>query len=369
MGWSNGKLTYPFTKLATNGQGDFQQALHRNDLREIDLFNYGDVRLFAKYKGFPSPYDYTDRYSDSGSNRKTALINANYGIAIPTSNALGSPSSGFFYNLLNSALMWYYNRPNKNNNNVLRPMDFDGYIDYAVNIMAQLGVTSYMLDGNNSFTITWPDAILPQDDDCQLYPRDVMVNGVAVTNMYFGILLYYSASLYTWAAQNQFGVPGLGKSVTFTGMSNYAGKTVQVVPFLSSIAIGQGLGPSAAVTLASWNLAPVSVDILSNLPNWSVSGQCTGAYGFISYNFTVTNNTNVTRTMQFHVWLSDDLVNASTTVGTNYVYVTKTVAAGQSDTISGSFRGTSGVTYVVAIEGSYNGETVPKRIFSVMNPN
>ena len=161
------------------------------------LFANGTVKLFAKYKAFPSSSTYSDRYSDSGSNRKTALINANYGIAIPTSSSLGTPSSGFFYSLLNSGMMWYYNRPSTSSNHVLRALDFDGYINYAVNIMAQLTISSYMLDSNNALTITWPNALLPEGDDCQLYPSEVKVGSTTVTNMYFGLLIYYSSSQYT----------------------------------------------------------------------------------------------------------------------------------------------------------------------------
>ena len=367
MAWSSGKLTYPFSKLKADGSGDLQQALHRTDLVEQeDLFAGGVVAMFAKYKAFQNGNNFTDRYSDSGSARKTALVNANYGISIPTSNGLGTPTSGFFYNLLNSGAMWSYSRPNKNNGHILRPMDFDGYIDYAVNIMAPLTLSSFMLDSNNALTISWPDALLPEGDDCQLYPSEVKVGSTAVTDMYFGLLIYYSNSQYTWAAQN---LVGTSKSVTFSNMSLYAGKTVSVVPFLSTIAIGQGQSPSGAVTLASFNLAPASVAITENVPNWSiVSASCTGAYGFYSYEFKVKNNTSVSRTMEFHIWLSDDTVNASTTVGSNYVYTTRTVAAGAEETLSGTFRATAG-TYVIAIEGSYGTDVIPKRIYSILNPN
>lgn len=367
MGFSNGRLTYPFVKLGVNGSGDLQQALHRTDLSSFgELISNGSVKLFAKYKGFPSPYLYDDRYSDSGSNRKTALVNANYAISVPVRASLGSPSSGFLNELLNSQLMWSYNRPGVNNSDIFRALDFDGYIDYAVDIMAQLTIASFMLDSNDALTITWPDALLPEGEDGQLYPSDVKVDGTAVTNMYFGLLIYYSNAQYTWAAQNQVGTI---KRVTFSNMGLYAGKTVSIVPFLSTIAIGQSLGPSGVVTLASFNLAPVSVAITANVPNWSISGKCVGAFGYFSYDFTATNNTNETRTMEFHIWLSDDPVDASTTVGTNYVYTTKTVVGGGSENLTGHFSAPSGVTYVIAIEGSYNGDVIPKRIFSILNPN
>ena len=370
-GWSSGKLTYPFSKLKADGSGDLQQALHRTDLVEQeDLFAGGVVAMFAKYKAFQNGNDFTDRYSDSGSARKTALVNANYGISIPTSSSLGTPTSGFFYNLLHSGAMWSYSRPNKNNGHILRPWDFDGYIDYAVNIMAQLTIASFMLDSNNALTITWPDAILPEGDDCQLYPSEVKVGSTAVTGMYFGLLVYYSNSQYTWAAQN---LVGTSKSVTFSNMSLYAGKTVSVVPFLSTIAIAQSQSPSGTVTLASFNLAPVSVAITENVPNWSVSGTFSRTFGsVITFDLTATNNTNVSRTMEFNIWMSDSL-DGSTTIGTNSKYTTKTVAgqgsvALKSDDL-GTFSVSSGTTCYGFIEGSYGGDVVERKRFSVLTPN
>ena len=371
-GWSSGKLTYPFTKLKVDGSGDLQQALHRTDLVEQeDLFAGGVVAMFAKYKAFQNGNDFTDRYSDSGSARKTALVNANYGISIPTSNSLGTPTSGFFYNLLNSGAMWSYSRPNKNNGHILRPWDFDGYIDYAVNIMAQLTIASFMLDSNNALTITWPNALLPEGDDCQLYPSEVKVGSTAVTSMYFGLLVYYSNSQYTWAAQNQVGT---SMSVTLSNMSLYAGKTVSVVPFLSTIAIGQGQSPSGVVTLSSFNLAPVSVAITENVPNWDADAEFARTFGsVVTFEVRATNNTNVARTMEFHIWISESS-DGSTTMGTNYVYTTQTVAAGETITLTSSslsktFSVPTGTNCWGFVEGSYGTDVIPRFRRNILTPN
>lgn len=44
-------LTYPFTKIAKNGQGDFQRALHTSKMKQSEQFAEGYINKMAKYKG------------------------------------------------------------------------------------------------------------------------------------------------------------------------------------------------------------------------------------------------------------------------------------------------------------------------------
>ena len=52
MGWSNNVLTYPFTKIGANGNGDFQQMVESSKTTEIELFKHGTWNKWAKFKYF-----------------------------------------------------------------------------------------------------------------------------------------------------------------------------------------------------------------------------------------------------------------------------------------------------------------------------
>lgn len=53
MGFSNGILTFPFKKIALNGQGDLQRALQSSNMSQYNLIKTaGKINAMAKYKAF-----------------------------------------------------------------------------------------------------------------------------------------------------------------------------------------------------------------------------------------------------------------------------------------------------------------------------
>ena len=124
MGWDNSNelLTYPFTKIAANGNGDLQRALGRSVTSHIQLVgdvnehgaNVGKIKVMARYKPFQNP---TVNFA-SDTDRENARKSARYGMRAPTS--LGSITWS------NNAIVvptYQYLKP-VSGSNPLRAMDF-----------------------------------------------------------------------------------------------------------------------------------------------------------------------------------------------------------------------------------------------------
>lgn len=134
MGYNSatGVLTYPFTKIAANGNGDLQQALGTSVKSEIQLV--GDVteqntaanRVNIKSKFKPFKHS-TAAFSGSGvgSDREAALQSTNLGYNIPsyrTAAALFSAAIAAGQ----GGTLWSWDKP-VSGTNPLRALDFDGY--------------------------------------------------------------------------------------------------------------------------------------------------------------------------------------------------------------------------------------------------
>lgn len=335
------------------------------------MIKYGSApNMWAKWKPFKSSIACFDTTTQAGqSARNDAAASVNYGIGIPVESSFGDPTYGFLYKLLNSQLMWYYDRPTAGEpTEWFRSLDFDGYFSNARSLTNQLVVTSYTLDSVGNLTIQWPATPYDPSTDYQIRPNDLKIGGVDLTQCYFGALIYYDSTHYTWAAPSTYAL--VGAQVTFTQMSWYEGKNVQIVPFISTVQINQGIGPGAAVVLASWNLAPIQIAISRYVPNWSVAAgpiYWNPANTSVYYDITVTNNTNIEKTMEFEVWLTDSTDNYTNTLA--YAFHLVTVAANSSMALTGTLGWVRDTTlgYKVKINGSYGGENVPTSSFNVMS--
>ena len=135
---TDGILTYPFTKIAANGNGDLQRALGTSVKSEIQLVgdvsvdgqgNVSDanrVHIESKFKPFK---DATVAFSGSGegSDRELALQNTNLGYIIPSSTY--NTLAGVFSAAVTAgvgATLWSWDKP-VSGTNPLRALDFDGY--------------------------------------------------------------------------------------------------------------------------------------------------------------------------------------------------------------------------------------------------
>lgn len=123
---TDGILYYPFTKIAKNGQGDFQRALHSSKMKQSELFAV-PMNIWAMHKGFRDSrgkfaFDRTQSTPALRSpERIAAALAANYGLVIPR-YALADFKTHY-------SDTWTYNRPRGTSyGEPERCLDFDGYV-------------------------------------------------------------------------------------------------------------------------------------------------------------------------------------------------------------------------------------------------
>lgn len=125
MGWQYHKLTYPFTKIAKNGNGDLQQALRTSKMKQSEIFAYGVISKWAKFRAFVANQGYHDRYGDTNSRRLAGLKAANLGFGTLPVYASASEFIAALRNGITPGSHWLYARPTS----FLRALDFEGYVD------------------------------------------------------------------------------------------------------------------------------------------------------------------------------------------------------------------------------------------------
>ena len=367
MGWNGNILT------AAVGWGNISDATHQGGppyTMGAMVANSSQINMWAKWKPFKYPSAGWNTTTQQGAqDRADAAASRNYGIAIPTETSFGDITYGFLSKLYNQQMGWYYDKPTAGApNEWFRALDFDGYQSDARALTLQMVNTSYSLDGSGQVKFDWPLQIYDPTSTTQIRPFDLKIGGVTLDQCYFGAFIHGTGVTDVWSAPSKYA--DVGASVTFTNFQAYAGKTVDIVPFISTIQLSQGIGPGSAATFASWNVAPIQITIGANVPTWTINGTCTELAGIFAYSVRVTNNSSSSQTMEFHIWLTDDIVSGSTTVGTNYVYQTVTVAAGSYTDITGRFVTTIDPTknYAIGAEGT-SGSGVPRKIIPVRNPS
>lgn len=257
MAHSNGIITRPI--VMDQYGGDLGAVLGMSSNVEGDFFVNGNINPWAKYKPVRSSILGDTGESSSENTDYWKASDEKCGFSIPTNNSPGSSpstSSGAWYKLLHSQLMWTYNRPGGGvNSQPFRRNDFDGYDHFALPIFAQQQQLTLMLNVDGSLDVPFQ---MNMGDSRSLSLEDIKINSVQLSSWFFGVLIYYTNNQYVFKATQLAGE--FNGIVNFTGMSSYAGKAVSIVPFLSSVSQNQGTAGSG--TIISCNLAPVQMNVV-----------------------------------------------------------------------------------------------------------
>lgn len=214
MGYGNviaDVLTYPFTKIAANGQGDLQRALGRGVMSHIQLIkdvdaagnNANCINVMAKYKPFRS----TTTFFATDAARTTARKNARFGLSTAPPN---------FYPNAEQPPAWSYLKPD-GDTYPLRALDFikdtsasqtSGYDSQAVQPIA-LDMPSGLMIANAFPMMIYKDGgvnNLPGSlahgrwfSDRSLSINDILANGVDYSGHFITFVFYdlTSASVST----------------------------------------------------------------------------------------------------------------------------------------------------------------------------
>lgn len=284
----------PIVKIKPDGTGDLQVALNRPDLMEHDdLFAYGDVNKWAKFKGLKMPdADYSSQLDSNLDWKNDATwwkgMDGQCGLTFTTYNNLGTntiSSSGFLHDLLNG-LSWGYERPS--GIYPRRTYDFNQYRMDAPKPVVGVYDNLQLYNGGH-LTVQLDEN---RGDALTVQLSDLTISGSPVGGWYVGILIYKSASQYTFSfSTNTIG--GVGDlNVEFSGMTSYAG-SVTVVPFLSSVRSNQGIDPGAGVFL-SCDVLPQTANIEPEVQSvvTTINAQWRDSfYVRVGYDVNILNNT------------------------------------------------------------------------------
>lgn len=261
MSYNNGIITRPVVLTPTGG--DIAQATGMILSSLGEYVTQAPINPWAKYK----PVRFTT-YEDTGI---SATEQPNYwkaddnmcGFTIPTDSNPGllpSSSNSSWYKLLNSQLMWTYNRPTGSfPRQPFRQNDFDGYDHNAQPPVSGPTSDSIMLTSDNKLKVQIGTTRSGGLNSKWLSLSDFTVNGTLLSNWYVGIMLWYTNSEYAIATAGRFSDGG-DFEVEFTNMQSYGGRTVKIVPFLSTMQITPGQSISAG-TVVSCNVEPADVRI------------------------------------------------------------------------------------------------------------
>lgn len=247
-------------------------------------------------------------------------------------------STSFSYKLLNNQLPWLY-LPPTGSNWKSRILDFDGYDSSCVPFMEPLVVFNYMVRSDGTLQIDFDILQIQNPDNLTL--QDFTVQGIALANWYFGILVYDTSTHFEYfTSQNPIG-QNTNLSVVFSGMNSYAGKTVQVVPFLTSVRMETQSTATSNAHFVSFNLAPAActltaasagVDVFINEALWNVAGNS------VSYEFELRNKNATPITINnIRITLWEDSPTTGTAVVPPRDVVSLYIPANGTQYISGSF--------------------------------
>lgn len=342
---------------------------------DADIVQTGDWNMWAKYKFVEKAGYYQLTGKSSGSDYWKGT-NGQCGIIIPKAISLGDPNTvgTFLYKLLNdpSELAWSYDRPSSLSL-YDRIRDLDGYWADARALTVQTQIASYNLASDGSLTIQWPMAPIAEGETDQLRFTDIAVNNQLLSNWYFGALIY-DINAHTWVVSAPATIAANGLSVTFTGVGSYAGRSVYIVPFLSSGQINSG-GTPGGITLISYNLPPITATINAHVGKWEITG-ARGAYNLagtrVSYTVRVKNNNSAAGNMNVYIDLSD-------TADGSHILATTTrqiasLAQGTTEVLTGDITWAydSSKAYYLIVEGSYGSglsyEYIQRSIYQVARP-
>lgn len=212
----------------------------------------GSINKWAKYKPVRSSNPGILTVSD----RKAAQ----QGFSTEVADATGVPttSGSFFYKLLAGSLPWEYVKPRGySSNEWFRFLDFDGYDIRATVPVEPFAFSSIMLTYDNELVLQWE---LAPRESYELAIEDLRIDGTDIENWYFGALLYHQTSgQYAFVAPTTIGSGSL--SVTFSGMSSWAGRTVKMVPFLSKVQLSRDTAVGNGRYISLLGFTPVDLTI------------------------------------------------------------------------------------------------------------
>lgn len=391
MGWNANtqKLTYPFTKIAANGQGDLQLCVGSSSLSQTTLFSNGYINEWSKIKPVPvqEPTFFPTQWDSA--NNKWANNATWYKCINPPDSTILSGGCGFRIastsNILNVPSMyasapWVYQRPRGGSyQEPFRAMDFAGYYKGAQPIseasnFSCVSMVEYQTPDPLNFTC-YHDS--PVDGELSWGDFD------ALKTKYFGVFIRTknSQSPQTlWATnQNQLVSNGNNLSVSLDVRTLNQG-TFEAFPFLSTNAIVQGSGTNPG-TIYSLPFIPTLEFIVSTGVILVVATSCeytSDAKLRVSWSIAVTNNRTSSVTLTgcyaiyrkgshgiYDTWDSDESQTVKYFNGTSIDITgpgSVTLASGQTITYSGttdSFGGFSG-GYMAFVFGAYDsGQVIP----------
>lgn len=323
MGLSNGILTYPFTKIATNGNGDLQRALgvSSTGMTQANLFANGNINKWSKKKAFCHSTIFTDKYTDNNSQRLAGLKAAYYGfgygnvVNIPVYTSASALHSGF--SAANEGNVWTYTRPTIGNY-PLRALDFDGYAVSA----AGWGLGKYT-DANNTLFLNAPfnayiECRTTIGNNMDFYLGISAVSSGASSGLlsisdfssmsgfenlaswYYGVALISKTGTYSndyYYVLNSAISGNISEAITMT--SSVANGTYYIVPILASAHtgnawVGSSSFPTKCVTLDGWFGEITKSSSVSGV-TWTADWEHYGSY--VRVTIVVKNNTGAAITV------------------------------------------------------------------------
>ena len=334
MSYSNGIITRPV--VITPSGGDIGQALGVALNSLGDLITQGPINPWAKFKPV--------RFATLEDTGESATEQPNYwkahnnlcGFSIPSSNDItngpSSPASAW-YKLLNSLLLWTYERPNGSLlSQPFRENDFDGYYHNAQQPISGPTSDSIMLTSDNKLKVQIGGA---RGDSRTLDLSHFTMQNTALDHWYLGVLVYYSSTSGEWFFKTNGIVYGNNMEVVFNNMQSFGGRNVKIVPFLSSVELVQGSALSQA-TIISCNVAPATVRIRVYTTGITVDLSARWKDEFhvrVEYTCNLINETAASITVTnivIKLWRSGSQSPLATKT-----YSTDTIPAGGNDPLSG----------------------------------
>lgn len=277
------------------------QSVLGSSLNDIGrLITEGGINKWAKYKPIKrAGLQFNDQLDTDFTWKSTATwwkgTNGQCGMTFATFNSLGSntisTANTFLYELISGNLGWGYERPTGGVNAFpFRFFDFNQY-DHSAPKPVSGVYDNLQLYGGGKLTVRLDEGRAGDARGVQL--SDLNIGNLDAGGFYVGILIYKSASQFTFAfSENTIG--GVGEiSVEFTGMTAYGGQSVQIVPFLSSVRSSQGIDPGSGVFL-SCDVAPQTVTIGAEVQQvvTTIYAQWRDSlHGRVHYDVNIINNT------------------------------------------------------------------------------
>lgn len=266
MPHQNGRIYVDTTTSPYKGVSydDVQAVLGITSKYDIGgLIANGDINKWSKYKPVKNQgVDFASQRESDYTWKSSATwwkaYDGQCGLTFTTESNLGTntvASSGFLYDLRNGNLGWGYGKPTGGVSQYpYRLFDFLQYYHYAPKPV--VGVFDNLRLYNSGHLTVQLDENRGDSSSVQL--SDLTISNSPVGGWYVGILIYRSASQFTFAfSENTIGGTG-SLDVEFANMTPYGGQYATIVPFLSSVRSNQGVDPGAGI-FVSCDVAPQSV--------------------------------------------------------------------------------------------------------------